>query len=93
MPMTPYQAIDLGRDAIVTALLMGSPVLVIGMLVGLAIGLIQALTQIQDQTLAFVPKIAAMVLALSIFLPWIIQLMVEYCEDLIANIPRMIGAG
>jgi flagellar biosynthetic protein FliQ len=91
--MPAHHAIDLGRDAITTALLMGSPVLIVGMLVGLVIGLIQALTQIQDQTLAFVPKIAAMVLALSIFLPWFIQLMVEYCQGLFVNIPQMIGAG
>ena len=91
--MTATDAIDLGRDAIVTALLISSPVLVVGMLVGLVIGLIQALTQVQDQTLAFVPKIAAMVLALSFFLPWLIQLMIEYCESLLMNIPQLIGAG
>ena len=91
--MTAQAAIDLGRDAIVTALLLGSPVLVVGMLVGLIVGLIQALTQVQDQTLAFVPKIAAMILALSLFLPWLIQLMLEYCNDLFTNIPRMLGPG
>lgn len=91
--MTAQTAIDLGRDAIVTALLLGSPVLIVGMLVGLIVGLVQALTQVQDQTLAFVPKIAAMVLALSFFLPWLIQLMLEYCHNLFTNIPGMLGAG
>ena len=89
--MTAYEAIDLGRGAIVTALLMGSPILLVGMVVGLLIGLIQALTQVQDQTLAFVPKILAMMLALSFFLPWLIQLMVEYSQDLITNIPQVVG--
>jgi flagellar biosynthetic protein FliQ len=91
--MTEYEAIDLGRGAIITALLVGAPVLIVGMVVGLVIGLVQALTQIQDQTVAFVPKIVAMVLALSLFLPWLIQLMVEYSRGLFAGIPRLIGLG
>jgi flagellar biosynthesis protein FliQ len=91
--MTAHDAVDLGRGAIVTALMVGSPVLIVGMVVGLVIGLVQALTQIQDQTVAFVPKMAAMVLAISFFLPWLIQLMIDYCENLMADIPRLIGAG
>ena len=85
--MTPQDAIDLGREAIWTTLLVGSPVLLAGMVVGLLIGLFQALTQIQEQTVAFVPKIVAMVLALSIALPWLISRMLQYSTDLIEGIP------
>jgi flagellar biosynthetic protein FliQ len=85
--MEPQDAIDIGREAIVMALLMASPVLVVGMSVGLLIGLFQALTQIQEQTVAFVPKIAAMVLALSFALPWLITRMLQYSTDLIGGIP------
>lgn len=85
--MDPQQAIDLGREAIWTALLIGSPVLLSGMVVGLLIGLFQALTQIQEQTVAFVPKIVAMVLALSIALPWLIARMLQYSTELIEGIP------
>jgi flagellar biosynthetic protein FliQ len=85
--MEPQDAIDIGREAIVMALLMASPVLVVGMSVGLLIGLFQALTQIQEQTVAFVPKIAAMVLALSFALPWLIARMLQYSTDLIGGIP------
>ena len=85
--MEPQDAIDLGREAIWTALLIGSPVLLAGMIVGLLVGLLQALTQIQEQTVAFVPKIVAMVLALSIALPWLITRMLQYSADLITNIP------
>ena len=85
--MDPQDAIDLGREAIWTMLLIGSPVLVAGMIVGLMIGLLQALTQIQEQTVAFVPKIVAMVLVLSLSLPWLIARMVQYSNDLIAGIP------
>ena len=85
--MNPQDAIELGRQAIWTALLIGSPVLLAGMIVGLLIGLLQALTQIQEQTIVFVPKIAAMVLVLGFTLPWLITLMVQYSSELIAGIP------
>jgi len=85
--MDPHDAIELGREAIWTALLIGSPVLLAGMAVGLLIGLLQALTQIQEQTVSFVPKIVAMVLALSLTLPWLITLMVRYSSELIEGIP------
>ena len=85
--MEPQDAIDIGREAIVMAMLIASPVLVVGMSVGLLIGLFQALTQIQEQTVAFVPKIAAMVLALSFALPWLIARMLQYSTDLIGGIP------
>jgi flagellar biosynthetic protein FliQ len=68
-------------------LLIGAPVLLAGMAVGLLIGLLQALTQIQEQTVAFVPKLIAMVLVLSLALPWLIARMVQYSSDLIAGIP------
>jgi flagellar biosynthetic protein FliQ len=86
-------AIDLGREALLTALLIGSPMLLVGVAVGLVIGLVQALTQIQDQTISFVPKILAMVAAMAICLPWLIQRMIEYSQDLIANIPHLISGG
>ena len=71
-----------------TAMLIGAPLLVMGMLVGLVISLLQALTQIQDQTLNAVPKIIAMVLALVFCLPWIADRMVEYTRTTYTQIPR-----
>jgi flagellar biosynthetic protein FliQ len=91
--MEPQQAIDMGREAIFTALLIGAPLLLIAVVVGLTIGLIQALTQIQDQTISFVPKIVAMVMALSLCLPWLIQRMLEYSQEVLINIPRVITGG
>ena len=61
--------------------------LVAGMIVGLVIGLFQALTQIQEQTVAFVPKIIVMLLVLSVSLPWLIAQMLQYTTSLIAGIP------
>ena len=88
--MEPQTAIDLGREAMSMALLVSAPVLLVGIGVGLLIGLLQALTQIQDQTLSFVPKILAMLTAFAIGLPWLIQRMVEYSGTLISNIPRVV---
>jgi flagellar biosynthetic protein FliQ len=86
--MDAQAAVDLGREAMNMTILIGSPVLVAGMLVGLVIGLLQAITQIQEQTVAFVPKLVVMVLVLSLSLPWLINQMVEYSEDLITQIPE-----
>jgi len=85
--MDPQDAIDLGREALWTTLLVGSPVLLAGMAVGLLIGLLQALTQIQEQTVAFVPKIVTMLLALSFALPWLVTRMLQYASDLITAVP------
>lgn len=85
--MNPQDAIDLGREALWTTLMIGGPVLLVGMIVGLLIGLFQALTQIQEQTVAFVPKIVAMLLTLTIALPWLIARMLQYSIDLIEGIP------
>ncbi len=86
-------AVDLGREALMTAVIIGAPILLVGIVVALVVGLLQALTQIQDQTLSFVPKIVAMIAALAVCLPWLVQRMVEYSETLITNIPLTIMGG
>ncbi|MEQ1830264.1 MAG: flagellar biosynthetic protein FliQ [Pirellula sp.] len=85
--MTPNEAIDLVRDAILMSLIVGAPLLVIGMMVGLAIGLIQALTQIQDQTVSTVPKLVAMTIAIIVCLPWLTDRMMEYSRNLYHQLP------
>lgn len=85
--MDPQSAIDLGREALWTTLIVGSPVLIAALLVGLVIGLFQSLTQIQEQSVSFVPKIIVMLLVLSASLPWLISRMVQYTSELIGGIP------
>jgi len=68
--MTGPEVLDVGRDAIVTMLKMSAPLLVVSLVVGVAISLIQALTQIQEMTLVFVPKIVALFLVLILVLPF-----------------------
>ena len=86
--MEPQDAIDIGRQAILFTLLLSSPVLLAGLLVGLLIGLMQAITQIQEQAVAFVPKLITMILVVTLALPWLVNQMVQYSHDLIANIPQ-----
>jgi flagellar biosynthesis protein FliQ len=85
--MDAQEAINLGREALWTALIIGSPVLVAGMIVDLVVGLFQTLTQIQEQSVAFVPKIIVMLLVLSAALPWLIAQMLQYTTNLIGGIP------
>ena len=91
--MDSNTAIDLTRDAVLTALLLCAPVLIVGLVAGLLIGLAQALTQVQDQTVAFVPKLIAMVAALVLTMPWLLQRFLEYSEALFMNIPKTISGG
>jgi flagellar biosynthesis protein FliQ len=86
--MEAQTAVDLTREALVIATLIAAPVLLAGTVVGLIIGLLQALTQIQEQTVAFVPKLLAMIVVLGLSLPWVLGRLIEYSEHLILNIPN-----
>ncbi|MBI1825591.1 MAG: flagellar biosynthesis protein FliQ [Planctomycetes bacterium] len=76
-------ALEIGRHAFWMTLIVAAPILVIGLLVGLCISLFQAVTQLQEQSLTFVPKIAAMVVAAVLFIPWIAGQMVEYTKQML----------
>ncbi|HEX8340474.1 MAG TPA: flagellar biosynthesis protein FliQ [Tepidisphaeraceae bacterium] len=76
--MTVDASCDLVRHTLFLALLIAAPMLIIGLVVGVLVSLVQAVTQIQEQTLTFVPKIAAMVLAAIVLLPWIEHRLMEY---------------
>jgi flagellar biosynthesis protein FliQ len=80
--MTVIQATDLLRDAMLVTLIIIGPILGIGMAVGLVISLVQAVTQIQEPTLSFVPKIFAMAIALVLVMPWMFQRLLEYTRHL-----------
>ena len=91
--MDAQHTVDIGREAMMMALVLGAPVLLAGLAVALLIGLFQALTQIQDQTISFISKLVAMVVALSLCLPWLVERMVVYSHGLISNIPQTIMGG
>lgn len=83
-------AIELVRNAAWLALIVGAPVLVVSMIVGLAISILQAVTQIQEQTLNMVPKIVLMTVTMLVVLPWALQRVVDYAIDLFHEIPSTI---
>ncbi|QOV91615.1 flagellar biosynthesis protein FliQ [Humisphaera borealis] len=76
--MSLQQATEFIRQALIMALVVSAPMLVIGLVVGIVVSLVQALTQIQEQTLTFVPKISAMIVAAIILMPWIGQRLMDY---------------
>ncbi len=88
--MGAQDAIDLGQAALWMMILVAAPVLITGFVVSLVIGLLQALTQIQESTVSFFPKLVLMVLALSVSLPWLISVMVEYSRNLFYGIPELL---
>ncbi|HVT88382.1 MAG TPA: flagellar biosynthesis protein FliQ [Tepidisphaeraceae bacterium] len=79
------QATDLLRQTLVLAFIIAAPMLVIGMIVGIIVSLLQAVTQIQEQTLTFVPKITAMIAAAIVLMPWIAQRLLDYAAAMFAN--------
>jgi flagellar biosynthetic protein FliQ len=85
--MSPENAIDISREAIMMMLLTSAPILVTGLLVGLLTGIFQAVTQIHEQAISFIPKIVAVVLVVSLLLPWLVNKLVQYSVDLISGIP------
>ncbi len=81
---------EIGMEAIKTALILAAPILLLGLLVGLIISIIQATTQIQEQTLSFIPKIVAISLTLLLFGPWMMNVMYSFTIRLFSNIPSYI---
>ncbi len=89
--MTLGFAINLIRGAILQILMMAAPILLVGMAVGLIVSIFQATTSIQEQTLTFVPKIAAILGAVALFGPWIFSSMIQYTIRLFSQIPNLGG--
>jgi flagellar biosynthesis protein FliQ len=87
--MTPETVTTMMAEAIKITLLVSAPMLLIGLLVGLAISIFSAVTQIQEMTLTFVPKIVAVFMALLITLPWVIEKLTTYTINLFNSIPML----
>lgn len=87
--MDMQSIVALGRSAIYTVLLVASPMLIFSLIVGTTIAILQGVTQIQEMTLTFIPKIIAVAVALIIFLPWMITTLVGFTSNLFAIIPSI----
>ena len=88
--MGPDFAINIARQAMLIAFLIAAPMLGFGLFVGLIVSIFQAVTQINEMTLTFVPKIIAVALAFALFLPWIMRLLVDFTIQLIQRFPDII---
>lgn len=86
--MTEGQVLEIGRQALWVLLQVSLPVLIFGMAVGVLVSLFQAVTQIQEVTLTFVPKIIAVAVALVIFGPWMLATIVAFMMQLLSYVPR-----
>lgn len=88
--MTIGYAVEIMRSGVLQVLIIAAPVLLIGMMVGLIVSIFQATTSIQEQTLTFVPKIAAILLALFFFGNWMLTTLQSYTMNLFMRIPDMV---
>lgn len=85
--MDTGMALDLGREALWLTLVVSAPIMLIGLVVGLIIAVFQAVTQLQEQTLHFVPKIVAMAVAAVLFVPWIAARLIEFTRSMLGEPP------
>ncbi len=89
--MSVSLAVDLVRQAVITALLVSAPLLITAVVVGIAVSLFQAVTQIQEQTLTFIPKLLIMALVFVIALPWFLSHLVEYLSGIFRSLPTLVS--
>ncbi|HAK73286.1 MAG TPA: flagellar biosynthetic protein FliQ [Sporomusaceae bacterium] len=88
--MSGDMALQVGRDALYMVMLVSAPMLGFGLLVGVLVSIFQATTQIQEQTLSFIPKIIAVFVAILVFGPWMLSLLVDYTRSIFVSLPQMI---
>ncbi|MBT0720713.1 flagellar biosynthesis protein FliQ [Rosenbergiella collisarenosi] len=89
--MTPEMITTLGQAAMKVALLLAAPPLLAALLTGLIISLLQAATQVNEQTLSFIPKIIAVVVTLLIAGPWMLTLLIDYVKTILTSFPHWVG--
>ena len=82
--------IAIGKQAITTAVTVAAPVLIVSMVVGLIIGIFQAATQIQEQTLTFVPKMVAIIAVFLILGSWMLKIMIQFMQNMINSISLVV---
>jgi flagellar biosynthetic protein FliQ len=88
--MSPETVIGVARQALQVTLLVSLPILGIGLIVGVAVSLVQAATQIQEMTLTFVPKIISIFVGLLLLLPWIMNQLMTFTVEIVNNIPNYV---
>ena len=89
--MNPEYVIKLGQETMLLVLTIGGPILVVALVVGLAVSIFQAVTQVHEMTLTFIPKIVAVGGVILLTLPWMMQKIVDFTYRLISSIPTVVG--
>jgi flagellar biosynthetic protein FliQ len=89
--MTPETVMEIGRQAVQLTLILSGPPLLAALVTGLIISIFQAATQINEATLAFIPKLVVMFVVLLVAGPWMLDMMVDYIRRMFESIPQMIG--
>ncbi|MCE1170431.1 flagellar biosynthesis protein FliQ [Azovibrio restrictus] len=89
--MNSGTVMEIGRQAIETALLLAGPLLLVALAVGLLVSIFQAATQINEATLSFIPKLVAVFLVLILAGPWMLQLILDFMRRMLESIPNVIG--
>ncbi|MBB3179134.1 flagellar biosynthesis protein FliQ [Variovorax sp. Sphag1AA] len=89
--MTPESVMTIGSQAIQVSLMLGAPLLLVALVIGLVISIFQAATQINEATLSFIPKLVAIFLTLIIAGPWMLEKMLDYIRGLFMSIPQLVG--
>jgi flagellar biosynthesis protein FliQ len=84
--MTENLIVYLGKEAFYTVILVSAPILVSSLVIGLIVSIFQATTQIQDQTLSFVPKILAVIVSIVFFGPWMMNILLSFASNLLVNL-------
>jgi flagellar biosynthetic protein FliQ len=89
--MTPESVMTMGSQAMQVTLIVAAPILLVVLLIGLAVSIFQAATQINEQTLTFIPKLVGVIVALMFIGPWMLTTMVDYMRTVFTSIPSLAG--
>lgn len=89
--MTPELVLTIASESLTVTALLAAPILLVTLITGVAVGVLQAATQINEMTLSFIPKLLALLLTVLITGPWMLQLITSYTRTLFTNIPGMLG--
>jgi flagellar biosynthetic protein FliQ len=89
--MTPESVMTMGRHAMEITLMIAAPMLLVALIIGLIVSIFQAATQINEQTLSFIPKLVGIFVALVVAGPWMLSVMLDYMREIFSGIPGLVG--
>ena len=89
--MTPESVMTMGKHAMEITLMIAAPLLLVALAIGLVVSIFQAATQINEQTLSFIPKLVGVFVALVVAGPWMLSVMLDYMREIFGGIPGMVG--